>query len=317
VQLRVQYTRYTHPCPSMYASYMTRERVGFTDTRPPVVLHEWGDTRRHTPHRMYRASLIGPVFMVGCMSVFYLYNISKVMSWTPRIRVLRGRLNVDVERVPAATPPPLWVSEPLPVVLQTRAGASRSRPALSRQVSVVLDSTTNFNSVGQVDDLVRFAPPHMNLNVYVGVAENLGNRRTQLFRDALHNSSVPVDTAVDLVALGIAPGMKQQDRVYRMVWHALHEMKGEGVVLVLHNSCTISSWDVATLEAHGNGFMVLHKDTPLRAIYHDVASHDLGLSSGSLVTHRRSYRNSHETPFHCSGGMMHALHVPRRTITPT
>jgi hypothetical protein len=258
--------------------------------------------------------MIGPVFMLGCISVFYMYNIGTVMQRESKIRLVRNTLNMGVlpaTDVVSETNP--WDSEPLRIVLRTHAGVSSYRQPRGVCVSVVLD-TPAFNPMGQIGGLVQFASPHLNLHVYVGVNSNVGERYTRLFYNALHNSSVPEDTSVDITALEVASGVKQQTRVFRMAWHALHEIQSgdrqpveQGFVIILHSSCVVDfRWDISTLKLGGSGFLCVHADVTSHTLYNEVASHDLGVASG-LPAHRHS--DVHAAQFHCSGSIMHALHT--------
>jgi hypothetical protein len=259
--------------------------------------------------------MIGPVFMLGCISVFYLYNIGTVMQRESKIRVVHNMLNVGAltatDVVSVANP---WDSEPLRIVLRTHVGVASSRRPLGVCVSVILD-TPAFNPMGQISGLVQFASPHLNLHVYVGVNANVGETYTRAFHKALDNSSVPEDTSVDVTALEIASGVKQQTRVFRMAWHALHEMQSgdrqhdqPGFIILLHRSCVVDfRWDISTLELGGIGFLLLHADVTAHTLYTEVASHDLGVASGSIPTLRHS--DVHAAQFHCSGSIMHALHT--------
>jgi hypothetical protein len=267
----------------------------------------------------FRTSMMGPMFMLGCISVFYMYNIAIVIQRESEIRVLRNTLNIDAlaatDIVSVANP---WDSEPLPIVLQTHVGVSPSRRPLGASVSIILDTHT-LNPVGQIGGLVQFASPHSNIHIYVGVNSDVGEKYTRLFYNALHNSSVPEDTSVDLTALELASGVKQQTRFFRMAWHALHELQSgdrqrdqPGFVLLLHRSCVIDfKWDVSTLELGGNGFLLVYGDVTSHTLYNEVASHDLGIASGSIHRHRHS--NAHAAQFHCSGSIMHALHIQQHS----
>jgi len=232
------------------------------------------------------------------------------------IRILRSRSDVGalsaLDVLSTASP---WDSKPLRVLLQTHIGVPAARIPHSVRVSVVID-TPIYNLLGQVEGLVQFAPPHLNLRVYVCVKADTNEKYVMSFNGALSNASIAENTSVDITILEITSGTKQQTRLFKMAWHALYELQhgdmqdGDlGFVMLLHRSCVVdSNWEVSTLQLGGRGFLLLNSDITAHTLYDEVAAHDLGVTSESIRSHRHSAAYT-PPPFHCSGSIMHALHT--------
>lgn len=220
-----------------------------------------------------------------------------------------------------------WDVAPLRVVLQTHVGTPASTLSSRETISIILD-TSMFDGFGQVTGVVQHAPVNANVFVYVGLSIDGGvGRQPEQFYNALHNSSVPRDTHVDFVGLGIPLHTKQQTRLFKLAAHALstmaapklrrnrpqtrHAQDDGGSILILHHSCVVDShWDVSALARRGHGFLLLPAGISNKELYTEIAEHDLGLASVSIGPRRPPPEV--ENPFHCTGSIMHALHGPRR-----
>jgi hypothetical protein len=214
-----------------------------------------------------------------------------------------------------------WNVAPLQVLLHAHLGKS----ALPNRacISVVLDTST-FDLFGQIAGVVQHAPIETNLFVFVGLPDDSKEKHTKKFFDVLRNTSVPEDTSVDFVGMGIPLHTKQATRLFRLATHARSEIQAheaqsmsswnvptkKNFILILHHSCVVDiQWNVANLTRRGRGYLLLPSTVSNQEIYTEIAQHDLGLTTGSIISHRHPGASSAPS-FHCSGNLMHALHGP-------
>jgi hypothetical protein len=240
--------------------------------------------------------MVGPVFMLGCISVFYLYSMGVMMQRKSTHRNLQRSSNMGSlygnDIYPEANP---WDSELLRVVMQTHVGTSALLRTCSVHLAVIVD-TLAFNPISQVEGLMQFSPPHMDLHLYVSMTSGVWEQHALLPHRMLFNASVSEDTSVDITTLEIASGTKQQTRAFKMAWHALYELqhmnkKGNEprYILLLHRSCVVDlSWDIPKLLMGGRGFLLLQGNITSHKLYTEVATHDLGITSGSILSTKRS-----------------------------
>jgi hypothetical protein len=269
---------------------------------------------------MQGASMIGPVFMMACVTVFYLYNVAILVQAGSENRMMysdsdMGSLEAHNVMRAAKTP---WNSEPLRVLVRTHVGAPSSRRPCTAHVSVVVDNPT-LSQMSQIEGMIKYSPPHLNLYFYVSVkSKSMGKIQAMSLNTALYNSSgasVPEGISVDVITLEMESKTKQQTRIFRMALHALHELQQTdrtqdepGFVLLIHRSCVVDlSWNIFSLLLGGRGFLLLHSDITPQTLYKEVATHDLGVTSGSILKKRSAVHTP--PPFHCSGSIMHALHL--------
>jgi hypothetical protein len=277
-------------------------------------------------HIVYRASMVGPVFMLGCISVFYLYSMADMMQRQSTHRTLQRASNMDALYSKEANP---WDSELLRVVMHTHVGTPALLRTCSVHLSVIIDAPA-LNPMSQVEGLMQFSPPHMDLHLFlhspsmpgtVSMTSGVWEQQALLPHRMLFNASISEDTSVDITTLEIASGTKQQTRAFRMALHALYELqhmdkKGNEsrYILLLHRSCVVDlSWDITKLLNGGRGFLLLQGNITSHKLYTEVAAHDLGITSGSILPTKRSSLHM-SPPFHCSGSIMHALHSPHLPI---
>ena len=273
---------------------------------------------------LYRGTtLIGPVFMIGCTSVFYLYNIAAMMQQESEIRMRHSKANMGElytgDLISKNTP---WNSELLPELFKTHTDDSSHRKPCNARVSIIVDNTPAFNPFSQVEGLLQFAPPQLNLHVYVSVKPGTSVGHATEMNAMMNHSGVLADiSTVDLTMLEVPSSLKHKTRAFRMAWHAMNDLqkndmnkKTPGFVLLLHRSCVVdSNWDISTLLQGGRGFLFLHSDVSSKTLYNIIENHDLGITSGSFM-HKNSLTHI-SVPFHCSGSIMHALHAPHVMFT--
>lgn len=270
----------------------------------------------HKKLPVHGLNLIGPVFIVGCMSFIYLYHIATILQQDSEKLMMSSKPGTggSFARYSASYANP-WESELLQVLSQTHAGVTSHREPCNAHVSIVVD-TPAFHTFDQVLNLIEFSSPHLNLHVYMNVKPGTKDDHTFLLNKLTNNSGIiPEDTSVDITMLEVPANIKQQTRTFRMAWHALYDLQNSdrkkntsGFVLLLHRSCVIDlQWDVHTLLQGGRGFIFLHSYISAKTLYMEIAAHDLGITSGSLILHHNSLTHI-PVPFHCSGSIMHALH---------
>ena len=281
----------------------------------------------HVTGKKVRAGVI-PVYLIVPLFTFGIFACFSAYALTGTYSVELRRLSFGLRRLPFTSTPTspsenalsVWDVGVDNVLLRTHIDGVD--PVLDvPRVSVAIvapmyDGVAHDATMVQVLTLVANSSPHTNLRIYVGM---YNQEHAHLCYMKLHNTTAPFDIHVEFVVVGVKRRTTLSRRTHLLAARALVDMgdTADGLMLVLHHTCTLSSLlDVRHLAPNGLGYLLVRLPILAQTLHDTIDRNDLGLASDPLFRYTprdQAYRpgtvrRAPVSVLHCSGSLMHAMY---------